>query len=326
MDEQREQRKLERKALRKQMAPLGWALLIYLGIFNAAVYLTMIIHAVVLQVSGMSPEQQAYVEALQGNGIGYLIAVSIGLLLLRIWKGREFCYKTLWTQGKPMRGGDFVSLLVLLVGGQMAYQILVVVLEMVLSPFGLSALPSVEATNIDTDTLSMYLYAAVAAPIAEEILFRGLVMRGLEPYGKRFAIVMSAFAFAIFHGNLVQSPYAFVVGLVLGYAAMEHNILWAMVLHMFNNLVVADLLRRLTAGLPEVAASLILVVITWTCGIAGIILLAACRDRVAAYHKKHPIRGKYVGAFLKTPGMIIMIVLLMLSAIAPLIVQIIQGL
>ena len=69
------------------------------------------------------------------------------------------------------------------------------------------------------------------------MLFRGLILRTLRPFGKRFAIVMSAVLFGMFHGNLLQAPCAMVIGLLFGYAAMEHSILWAVALHVFINQV-----------------------------------------------------------------------------------------
>ena len=42
---------------------------------------------------------------------------------------------------------------------------------------------------------------AILAPVAEELMFRGWILRSLRPYGKRFAVLGSAVLFGIFHGN-----------------------------------------------------------------------------------------------------------------------------
>jgi len=319
------QRKAQRKAMSRLFSPLGWSLLIYLLIMNLCVYLVMIVDMALRIAGGASMDDPGVAAALAGNGTGYLLTIVIGLFLLRLWKGPEFCEETLWTQGRPMRPGDFMGLLALFLGGQLVFQLVTVVLELIMNLFGLSLMSSVESAQISTDSITMFLYVCIGAPIAEEILFRGLVLRSLEPYGKRLAIFLSAFAFAIFHGNLVQTPYAFVVGLILGYVAMEHNIVWAMVLHMINNLLLADTLGRLTEPLPDILANLIPGLIIWACGIAGAILLLVYRDDVAQYRRKDPISWKYVGAFLRTPGVIIMMILLALSAVSPLILQVIEN-
>lgn len=88
-------------------------------------------------------------------------------------------------------------------------------------------------------TVSLALYTAVAAPVTEELLFRGAVLRSLQPYGKRFAIFCSALLFGLVHQNLTQTPFAFGFGLLAGYVAVEYSILWSMSLHILNNAVLA---------------------------------------------------------------------------------------
>lgn len=100
-------------------------------------------------------------------------------------------------------------------------------------------------------TVSLALYTAVAAPITEELLFRGAVLRSLQPYGKRFAIFCSALLFGLVHQNLTQTPFAFGFGLLAGYVAVEYSILWSMSLHILNNAVLAlglDALLRPLSG------------------------------------------------------------------------------
>ena len=47
-------------------------------------------------------------------------------------------------------------------------------------------------------TLAMILYAGFLGPIVEEVIFRGVVLRGFAKYGKVFAIVTSALPFSAF--------------------------------------------------------------------------------------------------------------------------------
>ena len=76
----------------------------------------------------------------------------------------------------------------------------------------------------------------VVAPITEEIFYRGLIQRSLMPFGKGFAIVISSLIFAVIHGNFMQTPNAFFMGLLLGYAAMKTNsIVLPIILHFANN-------------------------------------------------------------------------------------------
>lgn len=65
------------------------------------------------------------------------------------------------------------------------------------------------------------IFVCIIAPITEEFLFRGVILRSLSKYGTVFAGVTSAVLFGLLHGNFQQTPMAFLVGLVLAYAAIR---------------------------------------------------------------------------------------------------------
>ncbi len=79
----------------------------------------------------------------------------------------------------------------------------------------------------------------VAPGIAEELLFRGFVQRGLEArLGPALAIVLAAALFGAFHGELWYALSAGVLGLYLGLAAhLAGSIRAAIACHAANNLL-----------------------------------------------------------------------------------------
>lgn len=80
------------------------------------------------------------------------------------------------------------------------------------------------------------IQVCVLAPLMEEFLFRGIILRRLLPYGPGFAIFTSSLLFAMLHGNLLQIPFAFCVGLALGYFAYKMDSVWASIpLHALIN-------------------------------------------------------------------------------------------
>ncbi|MBQ7874123.1 MAG: CPBP family intramembrane metalloprotease [Oscillospiraceae bacterium] len=83
----------------------------------------------------------------------------------------------------------------------------------------------------------LYVIAMTVAPaFIEEIAFRGIVMQNLRRVGDIFALVSSALIFGIFHLNLIQMPYAFILGLCIGYFVMRTGSLWVgIILHFINN-------------------------------------------------------------------------------------------
>jgi len=124
------------------------------------------------------------------------------------------------------------------------------------------------------------------------------------PFGKRFAIFCSAFTFGIFHGNLIQAPFAFLVGLVLGYVAAEYNICWAMLLHMINNLVIADMLSRLTASLPVMTANTVIWLILFAFSVAALVILIVRKKAIRTWKDSEPIYKTYLSCFFTSAGMV----------------------
>lgn len=83
------------------------------------------------------------------------------------------------------------------------------------------------------------LSTVVAAPILEEVLFRGLIFESCrERFGKGGALVISALLFGLIHGVPVQMVNAFVVGLILGYVYLRtRSLVSVMIIHAVNNAI-----------------------------------------------------------------------------------------
>ena len=294
--------------LRRRFSVVGWILLVYFGIMNAAVSVSMFIEMAVKILEAVMVGNYGDIwSAASGatdSAWGYFLSSGIGLGILLLWKKRAYWKQEIWAKGKPMTFGSFLGLLCIFMSGQLLYQLIMTVAEIVLNLFGLSVLQGMQAVAMDTGNFGMFLYGGILAPVTEEILFRGLIQRTLMPWGKRFAILGSAFVFGIFHGNLLQTPYAFVVGLVLGYVACEYSIGWAMVLHMVNNMVLGDTLTRLTSGLPEMAGALVIWAILLLCGIGALVTLIVRRRDVKRYCRENPINRTLVKSFFSSPGII----------------------
>ena len=241
-----EEWKEARKGVKRYMSKPGWALLIYYFIMNASVIGFMIMDVVVQLLRGTVAGDDVSIEnaMLQASesAWGYFFAAAVGLVLLLIWKKPPYFRYEIFAKGKSMNTGAFFCLLSIFIGGQTIFQLGTSLLELLLNAFGYTISEGLASLETDPNNFSMFLYAGILAPVAEEILFRGFVQRTMLPFGKKFAILVSSLMFGLFHGNLLQTPYAFAVGLVLGYVAVEYHIIWAIVLHVINNLVLGDLL------------------------------------------------------------------------------------
>ena len=84
---------------------------------------------------------------------------------------------------------------------------------------------------------SSFLLAAIFAPIFEEWLCRGMILRGLLTKMKPvWAIVISALFFAIIHMNPWQALNAFIIGVIMGYVYYKTgSLILTMIIHFVNN-------------------------------------------------------------------------------------------
>lgn len=81
------------------------------------------------------------------------------------------------------------------------------------------------------------LALAILPAIAEELLFRGLVVRAYEKCGTKSTIVISAVLFSILHLDIMNILATFFMGILLAYVVVKtDSILSGILLHFSNNL------------------------------------------------------------------------------------------
>ena len=303
-----EEWKAMKKDLRRRFSGAGWTVLCYFLMVNAAVMLCMFLesfNAILKQILAEGSGQVIPRIAGSESAWGYFLAAALGMLILMLWKKPRYFGEQILARGKPMTVGAFFSVMCVFLGCQFLSQMVLSVAEIVLNFCGFTILPGMEALAVDMDDFGMFLYACVLAPVTEEILFRGVVLRKLLPFGKRFAILCSAVTFGLFHGNLVQAPFACLVGLILGYVAVEYNICWAMLLHMINNLVMADMLYRLTAFLPVMVANTVVWLVFFGFAVAALVILIVRYKDILSWKEKEQIYKVYVSCFFRSTGVIV---------------------
>lgn len=115
------------------------------------------------------------------------------------------------------------------------------------------------------------LATAVVPSLVEEFACRGLVLGSLRRFGDGFAVLVSAILFGLMHGNFDQMPFAFMVGLVLGFIVVKTDSLWiAVAVHAANNFI-SVAFEYLLAGLSQSSQNLIYSLYLMTALIAGVI-------------------------------------------------------
>ncbi|MCM1183029.1 MAG: CPBP family intramembrane metalloprotease [Roseburia sp.] len=124
------------------------------------------------------------------------------------------------------------------------------------------------------DTIIILAATVLAAPIGEECLMRGLILRRLQKYFSVPAvIIIQAVLFGVFHMNWVQGIYVLPVGAALGYTAVKcRSVLPSIYMHMFYNLmssVVALLPPFFQSGICCVLMPLLCAGLVWLLGKRG---------------------------------------------------------
>ncbi len=79
---------------------------------------------------------------------------------------------------------------------------------------------------------------AIIPALLEEFALRGIVLGTLRKFGDTFALLATSICFGIMHSNFEQIPFAFMVGLFLGFSVIKTGSLRvAMWVHFYNNLI-----------------------------------------------------------------------------------------
>lgn len=91
---------------------------------------------------------------------------------------------------------------------------------------------------LNSNLLITVLYASILGPIAEELIFRKILLDKLRRFGDVPAILLTSIAFGLYHMNLSQFFYATTVGLILAYLTLRTNtIKYAILIHMMLNFI-----------------------------------------------------------------------------------------
>ena len=109
-----------------------------------------------------------------------------------------------------------------------------------------------DAATVLTDVVS----SVIAAPIAEELFFRGVVLKQTSRVSARFGIIFSAVMFGLMHGNPYQFVMATVIGLFFGYITVKtDSLIPSIVCHIAINglMSVSDVIGAFSEELADLS-------------------------------------------------------------------------
>ena len=102
----------------------------------------------------------------------------------------------------------------------------------------------------EVSPIILVIAAVILAPVCEELTFRKFLIDRTVGFGEKTAMVMSGLIFGLYHGNLAQFAYAFVLGMFFAFIYIRTGkIIYTIMLHVFINgtstLLSQLLLRRI---------------------------------------------------------------------------------
>lgn len=203
-----------------------------------------------------------------------------------------------------------------------------------LEMFGLKN--TVNFSNEVNSVPEVLLYAvstAVVPAFAEEFAFRGILMGSLRKYGDVFAIIASSVMFGAMHGNVVQIPFAFMLGLMFGFVDCKTNSVFPSIgIHFLNNFyaVITDILQNNTDIDKSAVAGINYFICVLFCvlGVLSFLYVVktqkgffkATNEDIAPYQYTNYLTLKEkIKTFMLSPAVVVVLVLFISEAIANLI-------
>ena len=243
----------ERRNIRRQMNTAGAGML--LGTLIAQLLFPLAVLLLLLCMDGTTAsyfngDQSGAVRTIMNSGI-YMALHCLILAGSNVLVALLGCRRIRQSLGGLFRTTDFsgwkaFQYICIGIGLQYVAVLIYAVLKYVGQGLGME-FPEVSFDYFQTgqSTMLVLLYTCILAPITEELLFRGFLLKSLSVVSTRFGVIVTALLFGLMHGNVQQGILGVLVGLFLGKIVIRHNSL-----HIALN-TSSTLVSVLLALLPE---------------------------------------------------------------------------
>ncbi|MGN0298247.1 MAG: lysostaphin resistance A-like protein [Lachnospiraceae bacterium] len=237
----------------KRMWNSIYPIIIFMGITLITEFVYMMIVMAVGQMMGYSISMELLYDAVYSHGMLITIIIDLAaacILMFFYQKDKKRIHVP------KMQWNVFHVVLLMIMGVAACFGI-----NFTMDILQLNVIFESEANELSSilysESLVIQLLAMViAAPLAEELVFRGLIFKRARTYSKFLAAsLLTAMLFGLYHGNMLQFIYAFVVSwiltlvyeqflslkfCVLVHAVMNATSVWASNSVWFENLVLNE--------------------------------------------------------------------------------------
>ena len=202
------------------------------------------------------------------------IAVVLAFYLLR----RKKLSEALWLRPVPAPA--------MLAGASLAPTLyFVVTVVLTLLPRAWTESYGEASSSIDSGSVIGVISVVIVAPVVEEFIFRGLTMNRLNRVMPGWlAVLLSAAAFGLCHGELIWFCYTFVLGALFGFIDLRAaSILPSILAH-----VVFNAIGQILTFVPETETGIELVIALGVLFIAAVVSPILGRKSIAALFRPGP--------------------------------------
>ena len=136
-----------------------------------------------------------------------------------------------------------------------------------------------------------FISVVILAPIFEELIFRGMVLKNLTKYNKMFAIIVTSLLFGLLHLNITQAIPAFFMSLVLCYMYVQtDSILVTILAHAGNNFL---------ALMSAYSNNIMITVLVLSLVIYGLITVVSKSKEINEFIKEEKTNDNWYARFFK---------------------------
>ena len=244
-----EARRREKKAMFANCSKLGILLIAYnllnslfLNVYYLLVYaykngsVTLNVTTAKVYLAGQRELISSSVFSMAGNLFIIFSSLVVILIIARFVMKIDFSEMMKPKKGHGAQAAKWFPLCLTL---NVAVSIVIAYFTYYMGQMGITV-PESDLSIRQPSTLAVVLqiaYVIILGPIAEEIIYRGIILTLLKPFGKFMAVFFSALIFGLMHGNIPQAASAFASALIFGAVAIQCNsIVPTIIIHIVNNI------------------------------------------------------------------------------------------
>lgn len=215
---------------KKHFAGIGLSVM-YIIAYFAMQIVGMVVMIVIAIITGNNINKPGYLTDC------FAVCTALSAIMIAVWY--YFSYGRKKEESQKLSLKMYAVLVLISMAMYMVSNILVVITSELFEDAGSKYEQLMESMDSGNPIVA-FLAVAIMAPLGEECLLRGMVLRTLQKYKFSVAavIIIQGVMFGIIHFNLVQGIYAIPLGIIYGYVAYKSKSVWPTIfMHFINNAI-----------------------------------------------------------------------------------------